>query len=116
MMIGMFAVLISVVTGVVEANPTGSGIIYEIKTETGIQGLLIRHHPANNLQINPFGCARNDYYLLSKTHVQFEDIKSMLLTAFPVSSAGTLYGMKVTLDNACVSGFPVVKNVSILKF
>ncbi|OBP17127.1 hypothetical protein A5320_20830 [Rheinheimera sp. SA_1] len=116
MMIGMFAVLTSVVTGVVEANPTGSGIIYEIKTETGIQGLLIRHHPAANLKINPFGCARNDYYLLLKSHVQFDDIKSMLLAGYPLSATATSSGMQVTLDNACVSGFPVVKNVSILKF
>jgi hypothetical protein len=53
--------------------------------------------------------------VLLKSHAQYDDLKAMLLTAFPSASSG-LQGMQVTLDNACVSGFPVVKNLSILKF
>jgi len=111
----MLAVCVLLGSAAVQANPTGSGVVYEIKTETGVNGLLLRHHPANRLQINPFGCARNDYYVLLKSHAQYDDLKAMLLTAFPSASSG-LQGMQVTLDNACVSGFPVVKNLSILKF
>jgi len=102
-------------SSVAHANPTGAGFIYEIKTESNVNGLLVRHHPAANLRINPFGCSRNDYYLLQKTHAQFNEMKEMLLAAFPMSPTNLQHSMIVTLSNTCSGGFPVVANLSIVK-